>query len=103
MIHPVARARRKLRENAILEASWTIKQCHTSQELIAGLKRLLREHKYLSARLIDQDAHMPCAATVRLQFGTLRKAYKRAGWARTHRQMVIAAMKGRYQAERTAA
>jgi DNA invertase Pin-like site-specific DNA recombinase len=99
----MARARCKLRENAVLEAGGAIKQRHTSRELIAGLKRLLREHGYLSARLIDQDTHMPCAATVRLRFGTLRNAYKRAGWARTHRQITMAAMESRYHAERTAA
>jgi hypothetical protein len=40
---------------------------------------------------------MPTAQTVGVRFGSHRKAYKLAGWSRTHRQIALAALKSRYQ------
>jgi DNA invertase Pin-like site-specific DNA recombinase len=92
-----ARARRKLREDAILKSGRKLKTVYTTEELIVGLQRILKKHGYISARLIDQDPCMPTAQTVGVRFGSHRKAYKLAGWSRTHRQIALAALKSRYQ------
>jgi hypothetical protein len=92
-----ARARRKLREDAILKRGRRLKTVYTTEELIVGLQRILKKHGYISARLIDQDPCMPTAQTVGVRFGLHRKDYKLAGWSRTHRQIALAALKSRYR------
>ncbi len=94
----VARARRKLREDAGLKNGRKLKTTYTTEELIVGLQRILKKHGYISATLIDQDPCMPTAKTVGVRFGSHRKAYKLAGWSRTHRQIVRAALESRYRA-----
>jgi DNA invertase Pin-like site-specific DNA recombinase len=90
-------ARRMAREDAALKSGRQPKRGYTNKELIAGLRRILRKHGYISVRLIDQDRDMPSARTVAKRFGSHRKAYRLAGWSRTHRQIAMAALKCRYR------
>lgn len=92
-----ARARRKIREAAILRSGRKLKMVYTTEELIVGLQRILEKHGYISASLIDEDPCMPASQTVGKRFGSLRKAYKLAGWSRTHRQIALAALRSRYR------
>jgi hypothetical protein len=50
-----------------------------------------------STRIIDIEEFVPTAQTVGVRFGLHRKAYKLAGWSRTHRQIALAALKSRYR------
>jgi DNA invertase Pin-like site-specific DNA recombinase len=91
-----ARHRRKIREQEAQKSGRSIKTHYSSKELIAGLKRILRKHGRISARLIDEASFMPSARTVGARFGSHREAYKLAGWVRTHRQITKASLESRY-------
>ena len=53
------------------------------EEFIAGLKRLLDAHGYLSSALIHQDSLLPTTSVLIREFGSLLSAYEFAGWKRT--------------------
>jgi len=51
----------------------------TDEELIDGLCRLKAEHGYVTGCLIDADPTLPSPHIFARHFGTIRKAYERAG------------------------
>ncbi|WP_234685697.1 recombinase family protein [Bradyrhizobium monzae] len=52
---------------------------YRSEKILAGLQRLAKRKRMISARLIDEDASLPSSATVVCHFGSLSAAYKLAG------------------------
>ena len=54
----------------------------STEALIAGLRRLRKQHGYLTASLISSDPELPSPAGVAHRFGSLISAYKLAGWSR---------------------
>jgi DNA invertase Pin-like site-specific DNA recombinase len=60
----------------------------THQEFIAGLKRLLNKHNYLSSELIQKDEALPTPAVIITTFGSLLNAYELAGWKRTRLEIM---------------
>jgi DNA invertase Pin-like site-specific DNA recombinase len=70
-------------------------RCHrlTDQDMLQGLADLFATHGRLTARLIDDAEHLPCAEIYRRRFGGLLSAYARVGYEADHR----AACAGRMQ------
>ncbi len=60
---------------------------YNSKELIEGLRRLIQQHGYLSAKLIDSDLSVASSPVYMRRFGSLLRAYERAGWPRTKCQI----------------
>jgi DNA invertase Pin-like site-specific DNA recombinase len=56
--------------------------------LLAGLRRLLEAHGYLSIALIDADPDLPSTMVFRDRFGTMERAYNLAGWQVNHGDLV---------------
>jgi DNA invertase Pin-like site-specific DNA recombinase len=52
----------------------------TDEEMIDQLRALAKDHKQLSAALIDSTEGMPASATYRTRFGSLIRAYRLAGF-----------------------
>jgi DNA invertase Pin-like site-specific DNA recombinase len=75
---------RRLRANGTL-----VTPRFSSETLIEGLQDLLKSQGYLSAKLIDAEPRMPCAAAIARRFGSLLKAYELAGWKRTRKQILV--------------
>ncbi|ESQ89942.1 recombinase family protein [Asticcacaulis benevestitus] len=50
------------------------------EEMIAGLKRLLRENGKLNWQVINGCSYVPCAGTYLVRFGSLKNAYELAGF-----------------------
>jgi DNA invertase Pin-like site-specific DNA recombinase len=48
--------------------------------IIAGLKRVLKVHGYISSALISTADDLPSLSLVRARFGSLEAAYQAAGW-----------------------
>lgn len=55
-------------------------RCYSDEEMIAQLKSLMDQHATLSAGLIDAADGTPTSATYRARFGSLRSAYRLAGF-----------------------
>jgi hypothetical protein len=53
---------------------------YDKKRLLANLRRLLREHGYLTSALIDASLDGACAATYTYRFGSLRRAYRAVGY-----------------------
>ncbi len=53
---------------------------YDKKRLLANLRRLLHEHGYLTAALIDASLDGACAATYTYRFGSLRQAYRTIGY-----------------------
>jgi DNA invertase Pin-like site-specific DNA recombinase len=56
----------------------------SDEEVLAPLRRLWRKHGYLSARLIDSSAGIPCASTLARRFGSLGGVYRLLGYETTY-------------------
>src|SRR5207237_711197 len=52
----------------------------SDEELVAKLKQLLEKHGHLSAELIETAEGMPSTSAYQSRFGSLTKAYQRAGF-----------------------
>jgi hypothetical protein len=63
----------------------------TDDQLLGHLRRLLREHGYLSVPLIDADPEVPAKNLFRRRFGGLRAAYERVGFFSNQSDIVRAA------------
>ncbi|WP_177176040.1 recombinase family protein [Sphingopyxis sp. YR583] len=63
----------------------------TDDQLLGHLRRLLREHGYLSVPLIDADPEVPAKNLFRRRFGGLRAAYARVGFFSSQSDIVRAA------------
>lgn len=63
--------------------------------VLAGLRRLLEQHGYLSIKLIDASGSLPAACTLIKHFGTLMSLYADAGYTATRSQMLQAAWERR--------
>ena len=59
----------------------------TNKQLIGFLRSLLREHGYLSHRLIDSDPSVPTVQFFRDRFGGLKAAYARIGYICTQSEL----------------
>jgi hypothetical protein len=76
LIGYTGRAPRRRRQPGLLGTA-----CRRSNgELLAGLRRLLEKHGYLTALVIEDCADIPCASTYRYRFGSLRHAYELIGY-----------------------
>jgi DNA invertase Pin-like site-specific DNA recombinase len=60
---------------------------YSSKELIQSLRRLAKQHGYLSLALIEADPSVASAPVFIRRFGSLRQAYTVAGWLRTRGQL----------------
>lgn len=67
-----------------LEASHGVR--HTSASMVEALRSLLRQHGFLSRRLVDATPGVPRAVTYVARFGSLREAFLLAGYSRTQRR-----------------
>ena len=65
------------------------------ETVIAGLRRLLVQHGYLSIKLINASGYLPAACTLIKHFGTLTPLYLDAGYAATRSEMLQAAWERR--------
>jgi DNA invertase Pin-like site-specific DNA recombinase len=61
-------------------------------EMTQGLAGLLRAYSHLSAGLINQAEHLPCAQTYAKCFGSLLEAYAAVGFRPSNRAIVSGAM-----------
>jgi len=64
----------------------------TNDQLVSTLKRLLSEHGYLSAALIDSQVGIPTSTFFQRHLGGLKAAYAMAGYFGDQRSIVEAAM-----------
>ena len=70
------------------------------EQLVRSLKRLLHDHGYISTNLINADPGLPSSSFVRSRFGTIGEAYRCAGWEMTAVDLIVAANKRRWGAEK---
>ena len=52
----------------------------SDEELLAKLRGLLKERGYLTQRVIDESADIPCASTYQKRFGRVARAYELIGY-----------------------
>ena len=90
----VDRRRAQLEVDAEGCRPWGRKQYSTA-ELIAGLRRLVKENGYLSAKLIGADPSVASWPVYARRFGSLLNAYGRAGWRRTKSEIYHASARRR--------
>ncbi|MDO7843785.1 recombinase family protein [Sphingomonas immobilis] len=64
-------------------------------QLLDGLRRLIREHGYLSEAVIESDIHLPNAKHYRERFGSLMAAYDKVGFASARGDIVEAGFRRR--------
>jgi hypothetical protein len=62
----------------------------SSQELLDGLKALIKREGRISERLIDKDAGIPGSGAYVTRFGSLRDAYRLVGWKADRQERLIA-------------
>jgi DNA invertase Pin-like site-specific DNA recombinase len=60
---------------------------YTERELTDQLKRLLDENGFLTRELIEQSSFTACGRTFSRAFGSLREAYRAAGYERKNRNL----------------
>jgi hypothetical protein len=89
-----ARYRAKLEVHAESFRPWG-RQQYSTDELIAGLQRLVKENGYLSAKLIDADPTVASSPVYMRRFGSLLHAYERAGWRQTKSEIYEASARRR--------
>lgn len=52
----------------------------TNDEILEGLRRVLKTHGVITNGLVDDDPELPSSITVRVRFGGMRKALARIGY-----------------------
>ena len=57
---------------------------HTTEELLERLRYLLKEHGYLSQKLVVADREGPYLSIYLRRFGSIMGAYERIGYVQTH-------------------
>lgn len=90
-----ARHRDRLENDSKRRRPWGRKQYSTG-ELMAGLRRLVRENGYLSAKLINSDPSVASCPVYVRRFGSLLNAYETAGWRRTKSELYKAGARRRW-------
>jgi DNA invertase Pin-like site-specific DNA recombinase len=86
-IMAAAAARRRTRLATEPDGTCVRHPANTNAELIESLKRLLAQHGYLSAALINSDQQTASVSLFVRRFGSLSAAYKLARWSLSRRDI----------------
>jgi hypothetical protein len=57
--------------------------CMSNEDMLKGLRLLLKKRGKLSEKIIEDAPGLPSAADYQLRFGSIRKAYKLVGYEST--------------------